>query len=281
MIMIRGPAKALRDKIVRISPITKLLLTTFYLQPKWFRVRSKVSGIATCKVESKEFKWCLEPSDLISYFYAANGFKDFEPITMRYVLELVSNIDHSLQSFHVLNIGANVGVWPFVISKKAPDFEFNFTLIEPSLSTTENLKKNMHLNDIDVQIHSEVISDRFRSICFENNRLVNAYSKVSNFENEVRCAIPLDSLEINNPNLVICDVEGHEFQVLSGALSTLSKYMPIVIVELSPQTYSSVTQLMKGIGYGIPIWLGIKNQFSAGEKNFLFLPARENHLRGN
>ena len=247
-----------------------IVLTIFFKLPQWFRIRIKVSGTATCVQGGNKFPWLLDPVDLLSYLYAHNGFINFEPITMSYVLGVA--LEMGKTKFHVLNIGANVGLWPFVISRKIRSSEVKFTLIEPNLVAYDLLKENMKMNQIDYAGYPILLSDRNAVLPFFNNVQNAAYSKVSEDGGELKNCVTLDSLQLEEIHLIICDVEGHEFQVLSGARETIAQNMPEIIVELSKESYPRVTKLLKEYGYASPIWLGKKEIFSSGEKNFLFSP---------
>jgi FkbM family methyltransferase len=63
----------------------------------------------------------------------------------------------------------------------------------------------------------------------------------------------LDSFALDNVSLIKIDVEGHEAAVLRGALETLSRCRPAVIVEVEearmPGSFSDITGVFAGLGY--------------------------------
>ena len=62
----------------------------------------------------------------------------------------------------------------------------------------------------------------------------------------------LDKFELENVSLIKIDVEGFELQVILGALSTIKRCKPIIIVEISNQnTSKKLIQILKKIGYNI------------------------------
>jgi len=57
-------------------------------------------------------------------------------------------------------------------------------------------------------------------------------------------------VEDNNiPTLIKIDVEGHEVEVLEGAINTLSDANPLIIIESFPPKQEKVISLLKAYGY--------------------------------
>jgi FkbM family methyltransferase len=58
--------------------------------------------------------------------------------------------------------------------------------------------------------------------------------------------ITLDSLNLENVSFMKIDVEGHEVQVIKGAMQTIEKYKPVMIVEILGGTpYDNATSVQK------------------------------------
>ncbi len=49
------------------------------------------------------------------------------------------------------------------------------------------------------------------------------------------------------------DVEGHEINVLKGAIDVITKHKPAIIVEIHDMNNSEVDPFLKEHGYGQPI----------------------------
>ncbi|MEY2453578.1 MAG: hypothetical protein QOD92_3152 [Acidimicrobiaceae bacterium] len=61
----------------------------------------------------------------------------------------------------------------------------------------------------------------------------------------------LDSFDLDRVRLLKVDVEGHEFEALSGARRTIERWRPVVVVELE-ERHASVARtvaLMRSLGY--------------------------------
>ena len=50
-------------------------------------------------------------------------------------------------------------------------------------------------------------------------------------------------------DLIKIDVEGFEYQVLSGAKKTLAKYNPVIIIESFANKFEQVNSLLNSYGY--------------------------------
>ncbi|MBW0017006.1 MAG: FkbM family methyltransferase [Mycobacterium sp.] len=63
----------------------------------------------------------------------------------------------------------------------------------------------------------------------------------------------LDDLRLDNIGLVKVDVEGHELAVLRGAVETLTRNRPAIVVEAEerhrPHAVTEITELLAGLGY--------------------------------
>jgi FkbM family methyltransferase len=63
----------------------------------------------------------------------------------------------------------------------------------------------------------------------------------------------LDDLRLDNVGLIKIDVEGHELAVLRGAVDTLTRNRPAVVVEAEerhhPDAVAAITDLLTGLGY--------------------------------
>lgn len=60
--------------------------------------------------------------------------------------------------------------------------------------------------------------------------------------------ITLDSIKPKDVDLIHLDVEGYEYNALKGAVKTISKYKPLIVLEMTEKT-DKIYALMKKLGY--------------------------------
>ena len=69
------------------------------------------------------------------------------------------------------------------------------------------------------------------------------------------------------PNLMKIDVEGHEHEVLTGAMNTLRKHKPVVLCDYNDdQTHALVTDILGPLSYDVrkgPPVIALPNEFRA------------------
>lgn len=60
--------------------------------------------------------------------------------------------------------------------------------------------------------------------------------------------ITLDSIKPKDVDLIHLDIEGHEYNALKGAVKTITKYKPLIVVEMTEKT-DKIYALMKKLKY--------------------------------
>ena len=149
-----------------------------------------------------------------------------------------------------LDVGANVGVYTLRMASKAVCVH----AFEPSLDIYEVLRENVrHLPN--VTTYPFALSDKNNEVNFillssehvANRFLVTNPETVLEFNPDRLVKVPartLDSLGICNVGLIKVDVEGHESQVLRGAIETLKQQKPTLIVEVHPPIWRNDIRCM-------------------------------------
>ena len=63
----------------------------------------------------------------------------------------------------------------------------------------------------------------------------------------------LESIEFNETvqyvGYIKIDVQGHEFECIIGALKTINKYRPIIMIEFDKKIINKIDKRLKKIGY--------------------------------
>jgi FkbM family methyltransferase len=144
---------------------------------------------------------------------------------------------------------------------------------EPHPGHRESIRRQLALNPkLDVTLLAYALSNSCSSL-FLNTDSGPSQGRVSDagrFEIEARS---IDYLVKNEslppPDVVKIDVEGHEEQVLSGALETIRSCRPVILCDHNdPQTFPVVAKLLEPLGYGVSsgaLVIGIPNKLSVPE----------------
>lgn len=83
--------------------------------------------------------------------------------------------------------------------------------------------------------------------------------------------IALDSLNITRVDFIKIDVEGHEVELLAGAVNTIGQFRPIVLVEIKEVNLVKVTDFFTSLNYkrvGLMDLVAVRGS----EENFIFIP---------
>ena len=205
------------------------------------------------------------------------------------ILFIIGQLIKKFNLKHFLNIGCHIGTVALPISK----YIEKVTAIEAYPLTFEHLKENIKINNIkNIQVFNLAIGDENKKIYFlddENIRIKNntggmhvitdddilkkrlssnIHSK--KYSNEMK---KLDDLNISNFDILLADVEGKEYELLKGGKNKITKYKPIIIVEIWNNNKRNLESMQTTndeiINYVIN--LGYKLIKQIGD-NYIFLP---------
>jgi FkbM family methyltransferase len=192
----------------------------------------------------------------------------------------------------VIDTGANVGLYTKFLSKfvGSGGKVLSFEPIPETFSYLKNNIQRLNLKNV-IALNVAVSDNQGKAIMqipkFTDNRL-NFYEAAiidkptaSNIHFEVETNT-LDDLcrQYNmHPNFIKCDVEGHEWFVFKGSDNIITRYKPIILVEINqdlsnpdPNTASLLSYLDKN-GYQIYITANnrLKKRESEKRVNYYFL----------
>ncbi len=166
-----------------------------------------------------------------------------------------------------VDAGANVGFWTVPLAQRAARTGGRVIAAEPVPANARRLAENVELNRLDdhVEIVPVALSDRRRSmpiILRDDAGLGSPTGNAAAFiddgaderlERIEVAAVTLDDLlaERGSPHveLIKADIEGHEDRFLAGALATLERCRPIMVVEWN-RIYFERRNLDPGIAVG-------------------------------
>jgi len=134
----------------------------------------------------------------------------------------------------VLEIGGGIGAVSSVIGKLVGP-NGDLLVIEPNSQAISRAKRNLELNCIEARILHGAFSAN-RSLAFSSGQ--NVLSGRTTASLEGGCDLPLYSLEDIilsedfTPDLIVCDAEGAEYELLASDL--LESVRPRIVVEIHP-----------------------------------------------
>lgn len=154
-----------------------------------------------------------------------------------------------------VDVGANIGLLSLHASSCVGP-EGNVFAVEPNPKTLPILYRNIELNKANnIKVFEVALGEKSHTTKIFENRDINrgGASLIVNVNNEPGIEVkvePLDDfLALHNPKVIKIDVEGYEFEVLKGAVKTISRTKPILIVETALETHKTMEwiELIKGI----------------------------------
>lgn len=193
----------------------------------------------------------------------------------------------------VLDIGANIGIMTYFLSKVRPNVEV--VAFEPMPQNIKALKKiidhfdlqNVNLQEIALGDESgevEMVMPVLEDVKMQGLSHV-VHDSITTFNEGLKFKVPLqklDDLQLLKSGKRISgikmDVENFEYFVLKGGKELLKEHKPIVYTELwENENRDKCFELMQSIGYEIHVIEGdLTTIFDSSKhhtQNFIFLPA--------
>ncbi len=151
----------------------------------------------------------------------------------------------------VIQAGGNCGVYPLLYTqyfKNVYTFEpdpINFFCLNLNCQMTNIIKFNCALGEEpDIAVMQEVA---------EGNRGMNQVSKVNEQSTNTVPIVTIDSFEFKDVDLIQFDLEGFEQFAIKGAVKTIDKYKPMIIMETAHNSDNAMYQIncniLKDINY--------------------------------
>jgi len=151
-------------------------------------------------------------------------------------------------NFTVYDVGANIGYHTVAFSKLAQ----HVYAFEPNKKNLKLLNKNIkECNNITVfDVACSNSNTELKIQDFDTNVPGN-YGEMLISDNGQTCkAITLDDLDdVYGPDLLKIDVEGHELQVLRGAIKTITEFNPVIFYEAHGTELDEIYDLLTDLGY--------------------------------
>lgn len=145
----------------------------------------------------------------------------------------------------VYNVGANTGLWVLPLSRLCGESGL-VVAIEPSPANFARLSQNVAVNNLkNVHLLQVAASD---SEGYSTIAEAGSMTSVGTGTIPVQL-VPLDTINLPIPQLMVVDVEGHAPKVLQGAARILSS-RPMVLLETHDQKeHDDVMSVLERFGY--------------------------------
>lgn len=126
-----------------------------------------------------------------------------------------------------IDVGANVGLWAVPLTAKFK----KVIAFEPMQQVYECLERNTYGHNIELRNYALGANQTTVNIMFDEENTGASYVDKSSLGSGNIQVKRLDDLDIPKFGLIKLDCEGYEFEVLQGAINTILKYKPILVVE--------------------------------------------------
>jgi FkbM family methyltransferase len=138
------------------------------------------------------------------------------------------------------DIGSNFGYFSLYVSTKKNFFGHVYAF-EPFPSTFQDLKSGVSQLGLDKNVHCYqlALSDRVGSAQMEFSGLLHSgfayvvdHKKEGNFNpSALTLTETIDNLKLKPPTIMKIDAQFYEYKILLGAVKTISKFHPLIIME--------------------------------------------------
>ena len=159
-----------------------------------------------------------------------------------------------------LDVGANIGSYTRLLAGLADEV----IAIEPVPETFGHLRFNMHsLGVRNVRLLNAAASDRDGQVVIEIPRYrrgpeaiadARVVQSPTNLRHFMVAAMRIDSLTLNRLDFIKIDVEGHEIPVVRGALETIERFRPAMIIESVLAVGDWLYPILEPLGYRGFVW---------------------------
>ena len=154
-------------------------------------------------------------------------WKAGKPFTQNKCLEKFINYckDNELKFNHIIDVGAWVGTWSMAMNPYCG----RVVAFEPDAVHYHCLVKNV---SDDIETHQLAVGNDTKMISLTNDNFTQAKRVAGDGTIPM---VTIDSLNLDDVDLIKIDVEGYEMEVLKGAKNTL-KACKFVMIELNSNT---------------------------------------------
>lgn len=164
-------------------------------------------------------------------------------------------LDKLVSSGRAIDIGANYGIYSYVLSKLCERVE----AFEPQPQCAETIRA---YNKSNINVYNCALSNFNGSLTLHipiiDGRTIRGFASFKDLEGEQeRIEVPakrLDYFGFRDVSFIKIDVEGHESEVLEGGRETILREKPVILIEIeqrhiSDQPMATVFDKIISLGY--------------------------------
>lgn len=160
-------------------------------------------------------------------------------------------LSKELKENYFCDIGSNIGNHSLYFFKKC-NAKGSY-IFEPVKDTFDTMKKNMEINNyLEVsKLYNVGLCDKITKGSVSSYDLSNTGgTTLETSEKGELQLITIDSLEIKEPLVLIkIDTEGFEKKVVDGAIKTIKKHKPYIMIEVQEENFEYIYSKLEKIGY--------------------------------
>lgn len=175
-----------------------------------------------------------------------------------HIRELLKSI--CKENMTVIDIGANIGSHTVLMSKLVGE-KGNVYAFEPSKNHIEILFFNLMINNcFNTKIYSYGCGDKNENMFVDKNFLntkiltnfgaIQLKKEFSDNDEEVKIT-SIDSFDFPKIDFVKIDAERMENMVINGMINTISKYKPIIIIEIHDEELEDMINIFTPLNYSL------------------------------
>lgn len=175
-----------------------------------------------------------------------------------------------------LDIGANIGIFSYRLSglaKQVVAFEINDDLLEELQAWNPgNIKvvaKGLSSEAHEATLYIPVLNGK-KLVGWASLTPGNCPDTNEHITKRVE-TVTLDSLAPSDVTFIKIDVEGHELEVLRGAVETLKVNRPVIMVEIREHNLAAVRELLADLGYAETSMKALTGH-DGSDGNYFFTP---------
>ena len=190
-------------------------------------------------------------------WYVLTCVSDLLEIVPEYEREVFNKLLDVLKSGSVfIDVGAHIGRYSFLIAKLIGR-DGLVIAVEPDPSAFKALLTGIKLNTLGNVLALNIALGDSEGKAILCQKLVTATSSITEFEKCQRLVeVPLKMLDsvieelgLGRVDAIKIDVEGAEIRVLKGAVNTIRRFKPFIVIEVRNRNINGFKQIMESLRY--------------------------------